>query len=156
VYEKFEPDVAAADPALEITGAGGLIVRLKFAVPVPPAFVALSVRLKDPVVLGIPEITPFVGLTLNPAGNPPAPKLVGELEATMAYEKLEPDVPVEDVALEITGGGGLTMRMSVAVPVPPALVAPRPMFEAPGPVGVPEMTPVDELNVRPAGSPEAL
>jgi hypothetical protein len=50
-------------------------------VPVPPAFVALTVALKDPALLGVPEINPVAALTLRPAGNPDAPKLVGLLLA---------------------------------------------------------------------------
>ena len=46
-------------------------------VPVPPAFVALSVTVEIPAACGIPEITPVMVLTDRPAGRPEAPKLVG-------------------------------------------------------------------------------
>ena len=39
----------------------------------------------------------------------------------------------------------------VTGPVPLVLVAERPMVNGPDPVGVPDMNPVDVLNVRPVG-----
>ena len=53
------------------------------AVPVPPAFVALIVTLVLPVAVGVPETAPVLVLTLKPAGNPVAPKLVGLLVAVI-------------------------------------------------------------------------
>ena len=63
--------------ALVIEGAGGTTVITSVAVPVPPALLALIVTLVVPVALGVPLITPVLVLTLNPAGNPVAPNLVG-------------------------------------------------------------------------------
>jgi hypothetical protein len=54
-------------------GAGGLIVIVKVALPVPREFVALIVTVKVPGAVGVPEITPVEVLTVNPAGNPVAP-----------------------------------------------------------------------------------
>ena len=51
--------------------------------------------------------------------------------------------------------GGLIVRVSVAVPVPPALVALSVTDEVPAVVGVPEIAPAVVLTVRPEGSPEA-
>ena len=59
--------------ALVITGGAGLIVSVSVALPVPPAFVALSVTVDVPAVVGVPEINPLVLLTDSPAGNPVAP-----------------------------------------------------------------------------------
>jgi hypothetical protein len=70
--------VPAAVKELVMTGAaGGEIVRVNVAVPVPLAFVALRVTLKLPLAVGVPEIAPVEVLTLNPEGNPVALKLVG-------------------------------------------------------------------------------
>ena len=53
-------------------------------------------------------------------------------------------------------GGGLMVRDSVAVPVPPALVALKATLEAPAAAGVPEIRPVTVLTDRMAGRPVAL
>lgn len=44
----------------------------------------------------------------------------------------------------------------VAVPVPPALLAPIATFDVAAAVGVPLMRPVDVLSTSPDGSPVAL
>lgn len=66
-----------------------------------------------------------------------------------------PLVAVADVKLVMTGFGGLTVRVSVARPVPFALVAPRVTDETPVVVGVPEIIPDVESTLSPAGSPVA-
>ena len=58
--------------ALVITGGGGLIVKVKVALPVPLLLVALMVTLYVPAVVGVPEINPVLVLTLKPAGSPVA------------------------------------------------------------------------------------
>jgi len=58
--------------------------------------------------------------------------------------------------LVITGVGGLIVKVSVALPVPPALVALMVTLYVPGVVGVPEISPVVVFTVKPAGSPVAL
>jgi hypothetical protein len=60
------------------------------------------------------------------------------------------------VALLITGAGGLTVNVSVWVPVPPALVALKVIVEVATVVGVPEITPVVVFTLNPVGSPVAL
>ena len=65
-------------------------------------------------------------------------------------------MPVAVVALVITGASGFTVSVSVAVPLPPALVALRVTDEAPLPVGVPETKPVVVFTLKPAGRPVAL
>ena len=49
----------------------------------------------------------------------------------------------------------MTVRLSVAVPVPPLLVALRATLNAPADAGVPEITPVPASTASPAGSPLA-
>ena len=58
--------------------------------------------------------------------------------------------------LVITGGAGLIVNVSVALPVPHALVALMITLYVPAVVGVPEITPVVVFTLRPAGSPVAL
>ena len=59
----------------------------------------------------------------------------------------------------MTGGGGLIVKVNVALPVPPALVALLvTLYGLPVSVptaGVPEITPVLVFTVRPAGRPTA-
>ena len=66
-----------------VVGTGLLIVKVKVALPVPPALVALMVTLYVPAVVGVPEINPVLVFTLKPAGNPVALKLVGLLAAVI-------------------------------------------------------------------------
>ena len=57
-------------------------------------------------------------------------------------------------ALIITGGWiGSTVNISVRLPVPNALLAERVIVLMPIAVGVPEITPVIELRLKPAGRP---
>jgi len=68
---------------LVITGGAGLMVKVKVALPVPPALVALMVTVYVPAVVGVPEINPVLVFTVNPAGSPVALKLVGLLVAVI-------------------------------------------------------------------------
>ena len=72
-----------ADTQSENDGGGGLIVKVRVAVPVPPLLVALSVTVDVPAVVGVPEIKPVPVLTRRLAGNPVALKLVGLLLAVI-------------------------------------------------------------------------
>ena len=58
--------------ALVMTGGGGLIVKVKVALPVPLLLVALMVTLYVPAVVGVLEIDPVLVFTLKPAGSPVA------------------------------------------------------------------------------------
>ena len=55
----------------------------------------------------------------------------------------------------MTGVAGATVRVRVALPVPPLLVALSVTLDVPAADGVPEITPVVVLTVSPAGSPLA-
>jgi hypothetical protein len=58
--------------------------------------------------------------------------------------------------LVMTGVGGLIVKVSVWLPVPPALVALMVTVYVPTVVGVPEIKPVLASTLKPAGSPVAL
>jgi hypothetical protein len=57
--------------------------------------------------------------------------------------------------LVMTGVAGLMVKVNVALPVPPALVALIVTLYVPAVVGVPEITPVLVFTLKPAGSPLA-
>ncbi len=68
-----------------IVGAVPIVIT-KVAVAVlqvPAPFLAVIVTLVVPVAVGVPEITPVLVLTLRPAGNGLAVKLVGLLVAVI-------------------------------------------------------------------------
>ena len=58
--------------------------------------------------------------------------------------------------LVIDGGVGRTVRTSVVVPVPPALLALIVTLVVPVALGVPVMAPALVSTLRPAGNPDAL
>ena len=62
-----------------------------------------------------------------------------------------PTVPLALVGLVMTGAAGLIVSDKLVLPVPPAFVALMVTLGLPAAVGVPEMTPVEVLTVRPAG-----
>ena len=72
-YEKAIPTVPLAVVALVIAGGATATVTVRVALPVPPAFVALSVTVEVPAAIGVPEITPVAAFTVRLAGNPVAP-----------------------------------------------------------------------------------
>ena len=55
----------------------------------------------------------------------------------------------------IAGTGGAIARLSVALPVPPAFVALMVTLVLPAAVGVPEINPLVEFTLKPAGRPVA-
>ena len=56
----------------------------------------------------------------------------------------------------MTGVAGLIVKVSVWLPVPPALLALIVAVYVPAVVGVPEIKPVLVFTVKPAGNPVAL
>jgi len=78
-----DPAVVEAGLIEVVVGTGLLIVNVSVALPVPPALVALMVTLYVPAMVGVPEITPVVVFTVNPAASPVALKLVGLLVAVI-------------------------------------------------------------------------
>jgi hypothetical protein len=64
-----------------MVGGGGFIVRVKVAVPVPPALVAFRITENVPTADGIPLINPVEVSTASVAGKPVASKLPGELSS---------------------------------------------------------------------------
>jgi hypothetical protein len=123
--------------------------------PVPVAFVALRVTVDVPATAGVPEIAPLVVLTLKPEGRPVAPKLVGEFVAVIWYENAAPTVALAVATLVIEGAAITTLNVSVALPAPVAFVALSVTVDVPVAVGVPEISPLLVLTLKPAGNPAA-
>jgi hypothetical protein len=116
--------------------------------------------LEVPVAVGVPEIIPVVAARLNPAGRVPA--VIDQVYAgvppvaVMGFEYAVPTLPDASVALIVNVGGavvvtaieseadlvcaGLSASVTVAV-----------KLAVPVAVGVPEITPVADASVRPAG-----
>ena len=53
-------------------------------------------------------------------------------------------------------GAGYTVKVSVWLPVPKGLMAESVIVFVPAVVGLPEITPVTELRLKPAGRPVAV
>jgi hypothetical protein len=66
-----------------------------------------------------------------------------------------PAVPEALTALVIAGGVGRTVMVSVALPLPPALLALMVELNVPVTLGVPLITPVLVLTLKPVGRPVA-
>ena len=50
---------------------GALMTMLRVFMALPAMFIALIVKLKAPVVVGVPEISPVLGFNFNPGGRKP-------------------------------------------------------------------------------------
>ena len=70
--------------------------------------------------------------------------------------KAVPTVALALSTLVMVGAGHRTRKAKVALPVPPAFVAPKVIVEFPAAVGVPLIRPLVALSVSPAGRPLAL
>ena len=64
---------------------GGVTVREKEEDPVPDPLVARMTTVKDPISVGVPEITPVWGSSPKPAGKVDVEKELGKLLATILY-----------------------------------------------------------------------
>jgi hypothetical protein len=102
------PIVPVAVAPLVMTGEAGIMVKVTVWVPaVGLAFDALTVALKVPPVVGVPEIKPDEVLIFKPGGKPLALNDVGLLLAVTVYPpNSTPAVPLAVVPLLITGEGG--------------------------------------------------
>src|SRR5580700_4744862 len=102
------PTVPGAVVGLVMTGAPGApaIGMDNVRVPVPPAFVALSVVTKVPANVGVPLMMPLAELIVRPVGIPVAPKLAGEFVARIVKLNALPTVPAAEKGLFVTTGAG--------------------------------------------------
>ena len=107
-----------------ITGIAGSEVKVSCSVEVVVTAPSVTVKItpKLPSAVGIPEMMPVTGSTLNPGGRPVALKRALELPPTVNTSKLK-GCPVLAVILvplvtcpEL--GADWTVRVKVAMPVP--------------------------------------
>lgn len=72
-----------------ITGGGGFTITILSAAPalVPPALVAVTVKVLVPAAVGVPLITPVLGARATPAGRLPTvtAQAVGLLDAAKVW-----------------------------------------------------------------------
>ena len=142
--------------ALVSAGATGLTVMLTVAMPVPPALVAETVTVTAPAVVAVgvpvtwhdrpstvrlavrsvasapdkPEMVQPRGVALSASGAPP---VLAKVMAVMAWSCVKVTVASSAVS---AGAAGLTVMLTVAMPVPPALVAVTVTVTAPAVVAV--------------------
>ena len=144
VTETEYPAFARKAKIQELVSAGVVpqppLPPIAFATPLPDTVMfvprvscVVMVRLVFTVV-ALFVIGAHVLLVLNPAVSQPA---------NIALVDTPPPLP------------GLIVNTRVAVPAPPALEAVRLTREVPAEFGVPEITPVEEFTLRPAGKPVA-
>ena len=127
------------------------------------ASVTCTVNDTVPAVVGVPEITPVDEARLNPAGK--APALIDQLYgvvpplACSVVEYAVPAVPPGSDVVVIVGGcaAAATAMLNAFVAVLfAASVTCTVNDTVPAVVGVPEITPVDEARLNPAGKAPAL
>ena len=137
-------------------GTTNVMVNVICADVVPVAFVALTVTVNVPPVVGVPEITPVVVSSFNPGGRPVAAKLVGLFVAVIWYVRGTPLVPFTVAGLVMPGAESAIVIVTARLPVPVPLVALTFVVKTPLAAGTPEMTPFAVLTTSPGGRPVAL
>lgn len=120
----------------------------------PQALLALTATLKVPLTDGTPEISPLDVFKDKPAGSPAALNTVGLLVAVRVKLKATPCCPLAVVGEVSTEPAPVTVTVTARLPVPHALVADT-VIVKPGQNTLPDIMPVVELTVTPAGSPVA-
>ena len=122
-------------------------------------FASVTVMVTEPVpiVLGVPVITPVVGLMDRPVGRPVADQVYGAVPpaAVTGWVTAAPTVLLR-VPGFVTAGAAATSQVNAVVPaMRTASVAVTVTVAVPAVVAVPEMTPVVGLMDSPAGRPMA-
>src|SRR5579862_1995530 len=141
-----------------------LTVQLNVAEPdAPVVSLAVTVTLPLLAAVGVPEIRPEE-LMDSPAGSPVALKVrvCPEAESVAWTCRLTAVPTVQDcapglVTVTVLAPAGFTVQLNVAEPEAPVVsLAVTVTVEVPAVVGVPEISPDEELTDSPAGSPVAL
>jgi len=139
-------------------GAMSLTTMVTLAVSVPPVLVAVMVyEAEDVTAVGVPLMAPVEVSRAKPAGSDGETEYemtVPPVDATEAVVMAVPLVKVKEFVLYVIDGAiSLTTMVTLAVSVPPVLVAVM-VYEAleVTAVGVPLMAPVEVSSDKPAGS----
>ena len=139
-----------------IVGQAG--ARVKLRVPTQAfASVAVMVKVAAVVLVGVPVIAPVLVFRLKPAGSEPLVTAYTYGEAPAPAAALdEYGVPMESVLFNVAiVSTGQIFSVIVRVPLHPRASVAVKVSEVPAPLsvpGVPLMTPVPALKVKPAGS----
>src|SRR5579862_3047705 len=141
-----------------------LTVQLNVAEPdAPVVSFAVTVALPVPVAVAVPEIRPEE-LMDSPAGSPVAlnVSVCPDAESVAWICRLTAIPTVQDwapglVTVTVLAPAAFTVQLNVAEPDAPVVsLAVTVTVEVPAVVGVPEISPDEELTDSPAGSPVAL
>jgi hypothetical protein len=147
----------AGAPCATTPAAFTTIVTAEVAVCAPA--VAVTVYVADGVVdVGVPDITPVDESILKPVGSVAVNTGVVEKFAGTSVAVAEIGVPTTAVMLCVVGvragvGAAFTTIVTAEVAVcAPAVAVTVYVADGVAVVGVPEITPVDELTLKPSGS----
>ncbi len=139
-----------------ITGAALIVISKALLLVAPAKSVTRAVKLEVPAVVGVPEISPVAALSVNPAGSEPVllDHVYGGVPP-VAVKVCEYGMPIVSAGREavVTVRAGLIDMVNAWLAVARVLsrtVTVNPVM--PRVVGVPEITPVEVLSIRPAGS----
>ncbi len=151
---------AGMDPLMVGATVAAAMVPLKVFEAVPAMFVAVTVKLYGPAVVGVPAMTPVVGFKESPTGSEPAVTAKVGAGLPVALSVVDAGAPTVRAGMDplMVGatGAGATVPLKVFEAEPAMFVAVTVNQNGPPVVGVPEMTPVVGFNVNPVGSSPAV
>jgi len=136
-----------------VTGAAAIVI-VTLRLTLPALFVAVTVKVKLPAAVGVPESTPVLVFSDSPLGRPPVCVHVGAGLPVAVKVKLYalPTVPLGGLPEVIAGAVGAEMVIvTLLLALPSLFVAVTVKVKLPAAVGVPESTPVLVLKVKPLG-----
>jgi hypothetical protein len=147
------------EAVLSTSGAGLIVTEYCCVATCAPESVALTVKVLDWAVVGVPEKTPAL-LIVIPVGSAPAEivQVTGAVPPLNVMEALYavPTVPLGNEAVVIWSGGGLMTSVNARCAVCAAASVTRIVTpKLPAADGVPVMEP-PVLNVRPPGNAPAI
>ena len=132
-------------------------MTMKFWEALPPSeSVTVTVTVRVPATVGVPETVPVVAFIVRPAGKLVADHVNGAWPLVLVSAALytTPTAPLGSVPLIV--GRDHNVRFSIRLALAPAAsVTVMLMLNGPATVGVPEMTPVLALMAMPLGRPLA-
>ena len=146
------PTVPLGKVVVVITGGAGLMRMLSALESLLATFVALTVKLDVPAVVGVPVITPPTSI-LKPAGKlpPEMSQVIGAVPVAASVALYDtPTLPFGNEVVVITGGTALMIMLSTLESLLATFVALTVKLDVPAAVGVPVITPPTSI-LKPAG-----